>query len=156
MTTALQLRRGTTTQHGTFTGALGEVTVDTTKKTAVVHDGSTAGGNPLATEALTTAKTSGTGASVLPVGTTAQRDASPQAGYIRFNSTTGGFEGYNGTTWAPVGGGNTTSNGMWEHANTISSNYSITSGNNAVAAGAISIASGVTVTVPSGSTWTVV
>lgn len=51
MPTALQLRRGTTTQHSTFTGANGEVTVDTTKKTAVVHDGATAGGTPLATEA---------------------------------------------------------------------------------------------------------
>lgn len=50
MTTALQLRRGTTTQHSTFTGAVGEVTVDTTKKTAVVHDGTTAGGKPLLKE----------------------------------------------------------------------------------------------------------
>lgn len=48
MTTALKLRRGTTTQHSTFTGAAGEVTVDTTKKTAVVHDGATAGGFALA------------------------------------------------------------------------------------------------------------
>lgn len=52
MATALQLRRGTTTQHSTFTGAAGEVTVDTTKKTAVVHDGSTAGGFPVAKENL--------------------------------------------------------------------------------------------------------
>lgn len=48
--TALQLRRGTTAQHSAFTGAIGEVTVDTTKKTLVVHDGSTAGGTPLAPE----------------------------------------------------------------------------------------------------------
>lgn len=45
---ALQLRRGTTSQHSTFTGLNGEITVDTTKKTIVVHDGSTAGGIPLA------------------------------------------------------------------------------------------------------------
>jgi hypothetical protein len=44
MPTQLQLRRGTTTQHNTFTGVVGEVTINTTKKTAVVHDGSTAGG----------------------------------------------------------------------------------------------------------------
>ena len=50
MATALRLRRGTTTQHGSFTGAEGEVTVDTTKDTVVVHDGSTAGGVPLAKE----------------------------------------------------------------------------------------------------------
>lgn len=45
---ALQLRRGTTSQHSTFTGLLGEITVDTDKDTIVVHDGSTAGGIPLA------------------------------------------------------------------------------------------------------------
>ena len=45
---AIQLRRGTTSQHSTFTGLSGEVTVDTDKKTVVVHDGSTAGGIPLA------------------------------------------------------------------------------------------------------------
>lgn len=45
---ALQLRRGTTVQHAAFTGLVGEVTVDTTKKTIVVHDGTTAGGTPLA------------------------------------------------------------------------------------------------------------
>jgi hypothetical protein len=50
MANALQLRRGTTTQHSTFTGLAGEVTVDTTKDTVVVHDGATAGGIPLATE----------------------------------------------------------------------------------------------------------
>ena len=46
----LQLRGGTTAQHASFTGASKEVTVDTTKKTAVVHDGATAGGNPLLRE----------------------------------------------------------------------------------------------------------
>lgn len=45
---ALQLRRGTTAQHSTFTGLVGEITVDTDKDTIVVHDGSTAGGIPLA------------------------------------------------------------------------------------------------------------
>lgn len=48
MANALQLRRGTTTQHNSFTGLAGEVTVDTDKDTVVVHDGSTAGGFPLA------------------------------------------------------------------------------------------------------------
>lgn len=49
MATQIQRRRGTTAQHSTFTGALGELTVDTDKKTVVVHDGITAGGFPLAT-----------------------------------------------------------------------------------------------------------
>jgi hypothetical protein len=56
MTTQLKLRRGTTAQHASFTGGEGEVTVDTTKDTIVVHDGTTAGGIPLATEALANEK----------------------------------------------------------------------------------------------------
>jgi hypothetical protein len=48
MAFAFQRRRGTTSQHSTFTGLNAELTVDTDKKTVVVHDGSTAGGFPLA------------------------------------------------------------------------------------------------------------
>ena len=50
MAKQLKLKRGTTSQHGSFTGAEGEVTVDTDKETLVVHDGSTAGGHPVAAE----------------------------------------------------------------------------------------------------------
>ena len=53
MATILQLRRGTTVQHSTFTGAVGEVTVDTTKDTIVVHDGVAAGGFELVSIAAT-------------------------------------------------------------------------------------------------------
>jgi len=48
MTTAVQRRRGTTTEHATFTGLEGEISVNTTKETLVVHDGATAGGFELA------------------------------------------------------------------------------------------------------------
>ena len=44
MATQVQFRRGTTSETGSFTGAVGEVTVDTDKDTVVVHDGSQAGG----------------------------------------------------------------------------------------------------------------
>lgn len=44
MTTQVQFRRGTTTQHNSFTGAVGEVTVDTDLDTLRVHDGAVAGG----------------------------------------------------------------------------------------------------------------
>ena len=44
----VKLRRGTDTQHNSFTGAEGEVTVDTTNDTLRVHDGTTAGGIRLA------------------------------------------------------------------------------------------------------------
>jgi predicted nucleic acid-binding Zn-ribbon protein len=50
-----QLRRGSTTEHNGFIGAVGEVTVDTTKDVVVVHDGSTLGGHPGARQADITA-----------------------------------------------------------------------------------------------------
>jgi len=52
MATQVQFRRGNTTQHSTFTGASGEVTVDIDKKVVVIHDGSTAGGSPMAKELI--------------------------------------------------------------------------------------------------------
>ena len=48
--------------------------------------------------------TAATGSEILPTGTTGQRDASPSAGYLRFNTTSTEFEGYNGTAWSSVGG----------------------------------------------------
>ena len=51
MSKRIQLRRGTTAETNAFTGAVGEVTVDTDKKTVVVHDGTTVGGHPVATRA---------------------------------------------------------------------------------------------------------
>jgi len=44
MAKQVQFRRGTTSQHSSFTGVVGEITVDTDKDTVVIHDGSTAGG----------------------------------------------------------------------------------------------------------------
>lgn len=45
MSKQVKWRRGTTVEHSTFIGAVGEVTVDTTKQTVVVHDGVTLGGH---------------------------------------------------------------------------------------------------------------
>lgn len=53
MATRVQFRRGTTAEHSTFTGAEGEITVNTTKDTLVVHDGSTAGGFEIVSLAAT-------------------------------------------------------------------------------------------------------
>ena len=44
MTTQIQFRKGNTPEHSQFTSATAEITVDTHKKTAVVHDGSDVGG----------------------------------------------------------------------------------------------------------------
>ena len=51
MAIEIQSRQGTTTEHNSFTGAVGEVTVDTTKDVVVVHDGVTVGGHPVAARA---------------------------------------------------------------------------------------------------------
>jgi hypothetical protein len=101
-------------------------------------------------------QTATTGSAKIPAGTEAQRDGTATAGMFRFNTDTDSFEGHNGTEWGAVGGGNTTTAGLWENAALISENYSITAGNNAMSAGPVTVASGVTVTVPSGSVWTVV
>ena len=46
--------------------------------------------------------TSATGALTMPSGTTAERPASPVTGMIRYNTTTGVTEYYNGTTWYSI------------------------------------------------------
>jgi len=78
---AIQFRRGTTTEHSSFTGLLGEVTVDTTKKSLVVHDGSTAGGSALALEGAAISSTTGTFSSNVTVaGTLAVTSTSTMGG----------------------------------------------------------------------------
>lgn len=160
MSTAVQLRRGTTSQHATFTGAVGEVTVDTTKDTVVVHDGVLAGGHPLLKEAAVdvtvAAITSNSGSLKLPAGTEAERDGSPQAGYLRFNEDAGGFEGYNGTEWGAVGGGNSTDAGFWLNKQLITENQTIPAGYNAMSTGPVEVDDGVTVTVTDGSRWVII
>ena len=94
----------------------------------------------------------------LPVGTTAQRPTGA-TGYIRYNTTLSSFEGYNGSAWTSVGGGATgagTDKIFWENGQAVTGDYTIASGSNAGTFGPITINSGVTVTVPSGSVWTVV
>jgi len=58
--------------------------------------------------------------------------------------------------WANASSSNITALGLYENSATISANYTIGSGNNAMSAGPITINTGVTVTVPTGSSWTIV
>ena len=69
MAKLLKLRRGTTSNNGSFTGAEGEVTVDTDKDTLVVHDGAQAGGRALLREDM----------SNLPAGTIDNADVNASA-----------------------------------------------------------------------------
>lgn len=97
---------------------------------------------------------SSTSALQIPVGTTAQRPASPTAGDLRFNSTTTSAEIYNGTDFVAVGGGATgggTDACFYENDLTVTTSYSITANSGAHAVGPLVINSGVTVTVPSTS-----
>lgn len=105
-----------------------------------------------------TARTSPTGSAALPTGTTAQRDGTPLAGYFRFNSTLGVFEGYNGTAWGGVGGatGGGSDRVFYENDQAVTTSYTLTSGKNAVSAGPVTVNAGVTVTVPAGARWSVV
>jgi len=64
MTKQVQLRRGTTAEHAIFTGAEGELTIDTTLDIAVVHDGTTVGGRPLVGAAATQTITNKTGVGI--------------------------------------------------------------------------------------------
>lgn len=107
---------------------------------------------------LDVANASGTGAMNVPAGTTAQRPT-PTEGMVRFNSSTKSFEGYNGTSWAPIGSGALGSGGnviFYENDTTVTASYTISTGKNAVSAGPVTVADGVTITIPDGSSWTVV
>ena len=99
----------------------------------------------------------GTTALKVPTGTTAQRPSSPAAGMMRYNTDNAQFEGYS-SAWGGFGGASGASGNavFYENDTNVSSSYSITSGKNAMSAGPITINNGVTVTVPSGSVWTVV
>lgn len=104
-------------------------------------------------------RTGATGSAVIPTGTQAQRDGSPATGYFRFNTDLSKFEGYNGSAWGSVGGGATgggSDDVFIENGQTVTANYTITASKNAMTTGPITIDSGITVTVPSGSRWVII
>jgi len=96
----------------------------------------------------------GTGAVYVPAGTTAQQPASPAAGYLRFNSSTVQFEGYNGTTWGGIGGAQA-GGAIVTNKDTATVSYTIASGENGFSVGPVTVNSGVTITVSSGQRWLV-
>ena len=149
-----------------------------------------------------TASLVGIDAMLIPKGATGDRPTGV-SGYLRFNTTTSEFEGYNGTAWASVGGAalsndtatatnvfplfaNATSgtastlftsnakllykpstgefqsselvatNGIFVNSKTVTANYTVPSGSNAMSSGPVTVADGITVTVSDGSVWTVI
>ena len=91
----------------------------------------------------------------IPVGTTAQRPGSPSTGDLRFNSTLGSAEIYNGSSFTAVGGGAGATGGgsdecFFESDQNVTTSYTLTSNKHAHTVSP-TINSGVTVTVPSGA-----
>jgi hypothetical protein len=141
---------GTTiTVLGTGTGSTGTYTVSVSQ---TVSSTSITG-----TTYDSTFEVNATDAIKVPVGTTAQRPVGV-AGQIRYNTTLSKFESYNGTAWGAIGGGATGGGAdevFVENSLIVSTNYTISSGKSASSAGNITINTGVTVTVPSGSRWVI-
>lgn len=106
---------------------------------------------------ITVTKDTDVGAANIPAGTTAQRPANGM-GKFRYNSSIGRFEGNNGTTWGSLGGatGGGNDDAFYENAQTVTANYTLTANKNAMSAGPITVNGGVTVTVPTGQTWSIV
>jgi len=91
----------------------------------------------------------------IPVGTTAQRSGSPATGDLRFNSTLGSAEIYNGSSFTAVGGGAGATGGgsdevFFESDQNVTTSYTLSSNKHAHTVSP-TINSGVTVTVPSGA-----
>jgi hypothetical protein len=91
------------------------------------------------------------------MGTSAQRPAGGQA-KLRFNTDLAKFEGHNGTAWGSLGGATGGGNDAVFYVNgqTVTADYTIPSGQNAMSAGPITIADGVTVSIATGSNWVIV
>ena len=106
-----------------------------------------------------TTKTSATGSSVVAAGTTAQRDGSPSAGMLRFNSTATSFEGYDGSAWGSIGGGASgggSDSVFYENDQNVTTSYTIPATKNAMSTGPITVNSGATVTVSDGARYVVI
>jgi hypothetical protein len=100
-------------------------------------------------------KTSTTGSAVIPAGTTAERNSSPANGNFRYNSSLNSFEGYVDGAWGGVGGAQA-GGVIYENNQSVTANYTISTNKNGFSVGPITVNSGVTVTVPSGSVWVII
>jgi hypothetical protein len=145
-------------------GPIGNTSASTGAFTTLTTTGNVTLGDASADEVTHNAQTvnipnnliySGTGAITQAVGTTAQRPGSPAEGMFRYNSTTDEFEGYADSAWGSIGGGASAGGAIYENTQTITANYTMTTGTNGHSVGPITVDSGVTVTIPSGSSWLV-
>ena len=103
----IYISKGNTTANNRATRQSGQLSIDTTKRTIRVHDGSTAGGHELLKADLSNTQANagipGTGSVGIPAGTTGQRSAG-LPNRIRINRTTSNVEfTLDGTNWIAVG-----------------------------------------------------
>ena len=107
------------------------------------------------TDAVT--KDSNTGSAQLPSGTTAERSPN-SAGRVRFNTSVGRAEINNGSSWGSLGGasGGGSDAVFYLNDQVVNNSYTIQAGQNAMSAGPIVLADGVTITISDGSVWTVI
>jgi len=142
---------GTTiSSFGTGTGGTGTYTVSTSQTVASTAITGTVNDATL--------EINSTDAILVPRGTTTQRPSTGVEGYIRYNSTLDRFEGYANSAWGQLGAGATgggSDNVFFENSLTVTTDYTITAGKSASSTGDITINSGVTVTIPSGSRWVI-
>jgi hypothetical protein len=155
-TTSVNITGGTIngTPIGATTAATGRFTTLEATSTLAVGTNTTVGGTLTVTGL---GSFNGTGALKIPAGTTGQQP-SPVVGMIRYNSTTNLFEGY-GNAWGSLGGGATGGSGnqvFFENDQIVTVDYTIPSTKNAGTFGPITIDTGITVTVSTDSTWTIV
>ncbi len=113
-----------------------------------------------ANNTIATPRTGANNSVKISYGTTAERDGSPDTGFFRYNVTTASAEIYDGSAWGEVGGGGGATGGgndqvFYENGQTITTSYTITTNTNAMSTGPLTVNSGVSVTVPSGSRWVV-
>jgi hypothetical protein len=104
------------------------------------------------------AYTTTTGSAVMPTGTTGERDGTPAAGYLRFNTSNTTFEGYNGSAWGSVGGGATGGGNdqvFQENQLIVTTSYTLSTGKSAMSKGPITINAGAVVTIPASYSWLV-
>ena len=148
----------------TFTGNVAALNISTANVTATgfgnftgnvsAANFSTAGfANAANVVASGNSQFNGTGALKVPVGTSGQRPTAA-TGQVRFNTTDTQFEGYNGTTWSSIGGA-AAGGAVYENKQSIRANYTMSTDYNGESVGPITVDSGVTVTIPSGSRWVI-
>jgi hypothetical protein len=140
----------------TFTGTVifnDEVVLNfgTDSDAAIQHNDADTG--ELKISASTRVNFTSTNALNLPSGTTAQRPGTPSNGDLRYNSSNGQAEIYQSSAWGPVGGAAGAGGDalFYENDTNMTTDYTITSGKNAVCAGPLTIDATVTLTIPAGS-----